>query len=71
MENECGDVTTIDDSVLTTGNNVLINKTLTKQIKNCKPFVVSSILFASVSVVLTGIVVYFCFKSRNNNILPY
>ena len=71
VEDECDYVTTIDDSVLTTGNNVLIIKTITKQIENCKPFVASSILFASVSVIVTGIVVYFCFNSRNNNILPY
>ena len=44
---------------------------ITKQIENCKPFVVSSILFVSVSIILTGIMIYFYVKSRNRDILPY
>ena len=49
------------------------NKTLTliKKIENCKPFVTSSILFVGVSIITTGIMIYFCLKSRNNNVLPY
>ena len=46
------------------------NKTVTL-IKDCKPFIASSILFACVSVILTRIMIYFCLKSRNNNVLPY
>ena len=44
--------------------------TLTKKIGNCKPFVTSSILFVCVSVILTGIMIYFCLKSKNN-VLSY
>ena len=48
------------------------NKTIsiTKQVENCKPFVASSILFVSVSMILTGIMIYFYVKTRNNDILP-
>ena len=38
-------------------------KILTRYIENCKPFVASSILLVSVSIILTGIVIYFCVKS--------
>ena len=48
------------------------NKTVTfvKKIKNYKPFVTSSILFVCVSIILTGIMIYFCLKSRNNIFFP-
>ena len=39
-------------------------------IKNCKPFVASSILFLSVSVIVTGLFVYLYVKSKSN-VLPY
>ena len=39
--------------------------------KNCKPFIALSILFVSVSIILTGIVVYFYVKSRHNDVLPH
>ena len=49
------------------------NKTvaLIKKIENCTPFVTSSILFVYVSVITTGIMIYFCLKSKSNNALPY
>ena len=49
------------------------NKTvsITKQAENFKPFVASFILFVSVSIVLTGIMIYFYVKSRNRDVLPY
>ena len=49
------------------------NKTVTliKKIEHCKPFVTSSILFVCVSAITTGIMIYFCLKLKNNNILPY
>ena len=49
------------------------NKTiiLIKKLKDCKLFVASSILFVRVSVITTGIMIYFCLKSRNNSVLPY
>ena len=49
------------------------NKTVTliKKIKECKPFVASSILFVFVSVITTGIMIYFCLKSRNKSVLAY
>ena len=45
--------------------NVFINKTVTliKKVKDCKPFVTSSILFLCVSIILTGIMIYFYLKS--------
>ena len=49
-----------------------------KKVEDCKPFVASSILFVvclfvclSVSVIITRIMIYFCLKSKNNNVLPY
>ena len=47
------------------------NKFNNKKIENCKPFVASSILFACFSVIVTGIMVYFCVKSINNYVLSY
>ena len=44
---------------------------ITKYVENCKPFVASSILFVPVSIILSGIMIYFCVKSRNNDVLPY
>ena len=41
--------------------------TLIKKIKDCKPFVTSSILFLCVSIILSGIMIYFYLKSKNNN----
>ena len=54
-------------------DNVLNNKTISiiKKGENCKPFVASSILFVSVSMTLTGVMIYFCIKSRNRDVLPY
>ena len=51
------------------------NKTVTliKKIKDCKPFIGASILFLCVSITLTGIMIYFYVKSKNNdnnNVLP-
>ena len=49
------------------------NKTITviKRVEHCKPFVASSILFVRVPVIITGIMIYFCLKSKNDNVLPY
>ena len=54
-------------------DDITQNKTvsITKYVENCKPFVASSILFVSVPVILSGIMIYFCVKSRNNDALPY
>ena len=53
-------------------DDIVQNKTIyiTKKIQNCKPFVASSILFVSVSIILSGIMIYFCLKSRNRDVLP-
>ena len=48
-----------------------IKLTLIKKGKNCKPFIGVSILFLCVSITLTGIMIYFYLKSKNNNVLPY
>ena len=63
VEGKCDEI--VDD--------ILQNKTIsiTKQVENCKPLVASSILFVSVSMILTGIMIYFYVKSRNRDILPY
>ena len=45
--------------------------TLTKKVINCKPFVASSILFVGISVITSGIMIYFYCKSRNREFLPY
>ena len=60
---ECEEI--VDD--ITQNKTALIKKLL----ENCKPFVASSILFVSVSVILTGIVVYLYVKSKNKNDLLY
>ena len=54
-------------------DGIVQNKTitLTKRTENCKPFVPLSILFVSVSIILSGIMIYFCLKSRNKDVLPY
>ena len=54
-------------------DNIIKNKTVTliKKIENCKPFVTSSILFVSVSIILRGLMIYVCLKSEKNNVLPY
>ena len=38
--------------------------TLIKKIENCKPFDTSSILFFCISITTTGIIIYFCLKSK-------
>ena len=65
IEEEC--------DIETSGKIECENKTVTlvKKIENCKPFVTSSILFVCFSVITTGIMIYFCLKSRKNNALPY
>ena len=54
-------------------NEIIKNKTITliKKIENCKPFIGVSILFVCISVITTGTIIYFCLKSRKNNVLPY
>ena len=54
-------------------DDIVINKTITLIIKeeNCKPFVASSILSVCVSIISIGIRTYFCFKSRNRDVLLY
>ena len=60
-------------------NDIIQNKTISgnsknlviKRTENCKPFVASSILFVSVSIILSGIMIYFCVESKNKDVLPY
>ena len=51
------------------------NKTITliKKVKDCKPFFGASVLLLCVSITLTGIMISFYLKSKNdnNNVLPY
>ena len=42
-------------------------QTLIKKIENCQPFVSVSILFLCISIILTGMRIYFCLKSSKNN----
>ena len=56
-------------------NDIVQNKTtsgnsIIKKVENCKPFVTSSVLFVSVSIILTGIMIYFSLTSRNKDVLP-
>ena len=53
------------------GNKTTSGNSIIKKVENCKPFVASSILFISISVILTAIMIYFCLKSRNKSVLPY
>ena len=48
------------------------NKTITliKKVRDCKPFIGGCVLFLCLSITLTGIMIYFYLKSRNN-VLPY
>ena len=54
----------------------LENKTLIKNIEckafpeNCKPFIVASVLFLCITIILIGIMTYFCLKLKNN-VLSY
>ena len=54
-------------------NYVIQNKTITliKKIENCKPFISVSILFLCISIISTGMMIYFCLKSRKSNALLY
>ena len=52
-------------------HSLKIKLTLIKKVKNCKPFIGVSILFLCVSITLTGIMIYFYLKSKNNNVLLY
>ena len=63
---ECEEI--IDDTATIPQNKTILIKEF---VENCKPFVASSILFVSVLIILIGIVVYFCVKSRNKDVLPY
>ena len=60
---ECEEI--IDDTTTITQNKTVL---ITKHVENCEPFAASSILFISVSVILTGIVVYFYVKSKNRDV---
>ena len=63
---ECEEI--IDDTTAITKNKTVL---ITKHVGNSKPFVASSILFVSFSVILAGIVVYFHVNSRQKDVLPY
>ena len=49
------------------------NKTITliKKVKYCKPLIGISVLFLCVSIILTGIIIYFYLKSKNKHVLSY
>ena len=49
------------------------NKTiaLIKKVKDCNPFIGVSVLFLCVSIILTGIMIYFYSESKNKYVLPY
>ena len=49
----------------------IIKKVECYSIENCKPIVASSILFVCVSIITAGIMIYFCLKSRNRDVLHY
>ena len=65
-EEECEET---NDSITTiTQNKTIIVKEF---VENCKPFVVSSILYLLVTIILTGLLIYFYVRSRSKNYLPY
>ena len=47
-------------------DDALNNKTIliTKKVENCKPYVTSSILFVSISIIVKGIIICFYVKSK-------
>ena len=63
---ECEEI--IDDTTKITQNKTIVIKEL---VESCKPLVASSILFLSVSTILTGLFVYFYCKSKSRDVLPY
>ena len=65
VETEECDVET--DEIRDAHNNKTIN--LIKNIKNCKSFVVVSVLFLCITIILTGIMTYFCLKLKKLNVL--
>ena len=69
VEKECKEIN--DD--IRENDCITQNKTvrLIKKVKDCKRFIGVSVLFLCISVILTEIRVYFCLKSRKNNVLSY
>ena len=65
-EEKCEEIS--DDITAVTQNKTIVIKEL---VENCKSFVVSSILFLSVTIILTGLLIYFYVKSKPNDVLPY
>ena len=63
VEEECEEI--VDDKF--DNKTVLVRK----QIENWKPFIASSILLISVSIILSGSMIYFYCKSKNRDVLPY
>ena len=51
-------------------NKTIKCKTLIKKVKDCKPLFGVSILFLCISIILIGIMTYFCLKLKNN-VLTY
>ena len=68
VEKECEEINDFTHNKTISGNS---KNLIRRKIEPCKPFVASSILFVSVSVKLSGIMIYFCLKSRNKDVLPY
>ena len=67
-EEEC-DIETDEIKIISTCKKFSKNKTINsiqKKIKNCKPFIGVSILFLCISIIVIGIMTYFCLKLRNN-----
>ena len=65
-EEKCEEI--IDNITTIAPNKTILKKEL---VENCEPFAASSILFLSVSVILTGLFIYFYVNSRSKNNLPY
>ena len=73
IETEECDVKTDENKNVSECKGFPQNKTITliKKVKDCKAFIGLSILFLCVSIILTGIMIYFYLKSKNDNVLPY
>ena len=65
---ECEEI--VDNATITDGRTISLGENKIISIKNCKPFVASSISFLAVSAILTRFFVYFYVKSKSN-VLPY
>ena len=70
LTQECEEIIVNKTVLIKENKTISIKDNKIISIKNCKPFVASSILFLSVTVIVTGLFVYFYVKSKSN-VIPH